>query len=70
MIKLDIVNDGTSERGEVGHYDAYLYLPVDGRYVEHHVRVEEFDRSLGWEALVRQAVDVLARAADHAKVAG
>ena len=60
MIKLDIVNDGTSEREEVGHYDAYLYLPEDGRYIEHHVRVEGFDRNLGWEALVRQAVAALA----------
>lgn len=60
MIKLDIVNDGTSEREAVGHYDVYLYLPEDGRYVEHHVRLEGFDRSLGWEALVRLAVDTLA----------
>lgn len=60
MIKLDIINDATSEDEAIGHYDAYLYLPTDGRYVEHHVRVEGFDRSLGWEALVRQAVDSLA----------
>lgn len=61
MIRLEVVNDATGTV-EVGHYDAYLYLPEDGRYVEHHVRVEQFDRSLGWEALVRQAVEELARA--------
>lgn len=67
MIKLDIINDATGT-DEVGHYDAYLYLPESGRYVEHHVRVEHFDRTLGWEALVRQAVDELVR--QEAQVAG
>ena len=58
MIRLEIVNDATGTE-EVGHYEAYLYLPEDGRIVEHNVRVENFDRSLGWAALVDQAVALL-----------
>lgn len=58
MIRLDIINDGTGTM-EAGNYDVYLYLPEDGRYVEHNVRVESFDRSLGWAALIGQSVALL-----------
>lgn len=62
MIKLEIFNDETGTE-EVGHYGVYLYLPVDGRRVEHHVRVENFDRTLGWEELVKRAVQALSEVA-------
>lgn len=55
MIRLDIINDATGTT-EVGHYDVYLYLPSEW---EEAARVEAFDRSRGWAALVREAVEAL-----------
>jgi len=54
MIRLDIVNDGTGNDTH-GNYDAYLYIPKDGAFVEYHARVEDYPRAHGWATLVNTA---------------
>lgn len=63
MIRLDIINDGTGTT-ETGHYDVYLYLPGEGEVA---ARVEDFDRSRGWEPLASKAVLALDRALQERK---
>lgn len=57
MIRLDIRNDRTGDP-KIGNYDVELWLP-DGHWDVRRARVEGFPRSLGWEELVRHAVNAL-----------
>jgi len=54
MIRLDIINDGTGNDTH-GNYDAWLYIPKDGAFIEYHARVEDFPRAHGWATLVNTA---------------
>ena len=53
MIRVDIRNDGTNKRENRGNYDVTVFLP--GEVL--HGRVLNYNRVLGWEELVHQAVD-------------
>lgn len=56
MIYVQIVNDATGST-EVGNYDVRVLLP--GEVSVKEARVEDFDRSEGWIALMRLVVDAL-----------